>query len=850
MVGLLSRHYATPSGRQALIEKHRRPSTEPTIYPTGFSFDALPSLTSAEAAARRAQGQGNDVTLRTSRTLLRILYDNLFTLFNMVLLGLGILLLVLGEPRDAFFTTGIAIGNVLISVGQEVWARRRLDQIALLARPEVRVVRDGKVAVMDQGEVVVGDVLLVTSGDQIVVDGTVLGQGEMDVDESLLTGESRPVHKHDGDNVYSGSFCVSGQAAYVAERVGAESFANQLAVKARTFKSEYTPLQQEINLVIRILLIVVISLSVLLAVGYVLRGRPVVENARNASVIFGVAPSSLLLVIVLAYAAGSLRMVNRGALVQRINAVESLCHVDVICFDKTGTLTANRLRLTRVEPIDSRWSESDLQALLADYASSQRTRNYTTEAVSSVLSGETQPLLREVPFSSARGWSAVVFDDVRRPGAFILGAPDRLVDRLRGFEGTDRLLETWADEGLRVLLFAHYPHAEAFADDAAAPQLPSPLDPLCLLAFEEELRPETEKTLDRFEDAGVTLKIVSGDHPRTVSSLARQAGFPAPQTGLVSVSGDELEELDDETFALAVRDATIFGRIKPEQKELIVRALRDEGHYVAMTGDGVNDALALKESNLGIAMQSGSQATRHAADIVLLDDSFAALPHILVEGQRILHGMHDILRLYLTRILCLSLFVLSIGIIGIGFPFTPPQSAFISTVTLTVPSVLLGLWARPGPVPQGRLIRKLMHFVIPAVLSITVAGLFVYVYFLQRSAVPTASDIAYAQQALMDTVVGCGLVLLVFVEPPTEFWVGGDTFSGDRRPALLALGLGVLTVLAHAVEPVREFYGFMILQPEDYLLVGVVVVAWTFILRYIWRARLVERYLHVEFDDS
>jgi cation-transporting ATPase E len=364
----------------------------------------------------------------------------------------------------------------------------------------------------------------------------------------------------------------------------------------------------------------------------------------------------------------------------------------------------------------------------------------------------------------------------------------------------------------------------------------------------DELRPEAKGTLQRFEEAGVGLKIISGDHPHTVAALARRAGFTAKGPGRHVISGEELATLTERELTRTVCDASIFGRINPEQKETMVRVLRAEGHYVAMTGDGVNDALALKEANLGIAMQSGSQATRNVADIVLLDDSFAALPHVLIEGQRILHGMHDILRLYLTRILCLSLLVLSVGIIGIGFPFTPPQSAFISTVTLTVPSVLLGLWARPGPVPQGRLIRKLMHFVIPAVLSVTVAGLAIYIIFLQRAPLPGYSAVTTAQEALMLTAIACGIVLIIFVEPPTPFWVGGDTFSGDRRPALLALGLLLLTFLAHATGPVRRFYGFLVLRPGDYLLIGGVVLVWTLVVRFIWRARVVERYLHVEFD--
>jgi cation-transporting ATPase E len=300
--------------------------------------------------------------------------------------------------------------------------------------------------------------------------------------------------------------------------------------------------------------------------------------------------------------------------------------------------------------------------------------------------------------------------------------------------------------------------------------------------------------------------------------------------------------MDDRQFSQAASDGIIFGRISPQQKERLVRSLRSDGHYVAMTGDGVNDVLALKQANLGISMQSGSQATRSIADIVLLEDSFAVLPATFEEGQRILTGMQDILRLYLTRILYLATLVVAISMIGRGFPFTPKQSSLISILTLTLPAFALAIWAQPGPVPQGSLIRKLAHFIVPAVITLTAAGLFIFLYFLI-----TTEDINYAQHGLSYTIIACGILLIIFVEPPTPFWVGGDVLSGDWRPTLMAIAMFIGFIIALLFSPIRNLYDLVRFPNiSDYLVIIIVVVVWTFTVRRVWRARLVERYLNVD----
>lgn len=814
----------------------------------------LQGLSEEQAVARRAKGLGNDVKLRTSRTYGEILQENLLTFFNLVLFGIGLLFLLLGSPTEAIITSGVGLLNVMLAVVQEVRAKRKLDQIALLTRPKATVLREGQEKAVDPSEIVLGDILVVGPGDQIVVDGTIVGDDRMDVDESLLTGETDLVPKETGDGVLSGSFCVNGRAAYEAQRVGSESFVNKLTSEARTFTRKYTPLQREVDLFVRVLLVIIVFYGLLLVIATaVTQDLPLIEAVRAASVVMGIAPSSMFLMIVVAYALGALRIADKGALVQQANSVESLCNTTVLCLDKTGTLTANRIQLDRLQPLGE---ESDantvpLQRVLGTYARSLSASNPTSQAIAEAYDGEAYPAREEVSFSSARKWSALTFDEQNVQGLYVLGAPEILQPYLsletRSARDVVAQCGEWMARGLRVLLFAHRSGMLLLHDDEGEPTLPGDLHPLCLLGFRDELRPEARETLEGFRQTGIELKIISGDHPHTVAALAQQVGLGTPDSPLQQVAGPELEAMDGASFTQAVAKAIIFGRITPQQKERIVRALRDQGHYVAMTGDGVNDVLALKQANLGIAMQSGSQATRSVSDIVLLNDSFGVLPAAFAEGQRIVNGMTDILRIYLVRILGLALLIAAISMLGAGFPFSATQSSFISLVSLSIPAFGLALWARPGPTPKVNLTRKLMHFVVPAVLVTTAAGLAVYLFFFAK----TGGDVYYAQQTLTYAMVVMGLLLVVFVEPPTRAWAGGDQVGGDWRPTLLVVALLTGFGLFLAIPPLREMYGIILLaKPADYLVILLVVVIWALALRYTWRARLVDRYLNVDLGGT
>ncbi len=804
-----------------------------------------PGLTEVEARRRHAAGQGNDARLPTSRSYADILRANVLTFINLVLFGIGALLALLGLYTDALLSVSIAALNVIVGVVQEVRAKRVLDRIALLTRPQATVIRDGRERMVDPAEVVVGDALVVRPGDQFVADGVVLALlgSALDVDESLLTGESDRVAKNPGDPVYAGSYCMAGGGVYEARQVGLASFANQIALGGRAFRQAQTPLQRDVDLMVRLLVVVSIQIAVLFAIQAVVQRLPFAEGVRIAAVITGLIPNGLFFMISAAYGMGAVRMAGRGVLVQRANAVESLSNVDILCLDKTGTLTANRLRLHALQPLNG-LHEEELRRLLSLYAASEPAGSRTTDALRAALPGAPQPVYSDLAFSAAQGWGALVFDLDGARSLYVLGAPDKLAAALAPGFSLDGQVAQWAERGLRVLLLARADAGAALAGADGVPRLPPGLIPLGLASFSDELRPEARAALAAFASAGIQVKIISGDHPQTALALARQAGLDGEAR---AIAGSELDGLSADALAEAAEKITIFGRIAPRQKEQLVAALQARGRYVAMIGDGVNDVLSLKQAHLGIALQGGSAAARGAADMVLMDDSFAALPAAFSEGQRIINGMLDILRLFLTRVVYQALIIIGAPLIGVGFPFTPVNTSLLTLFTVGLPTLALAAWARPGPPPRDRL-REVARFVLPAGFSLGLAGLLVYTGFytgqMGAGAAPAEAVLA-AQTALTTLLIAGGLLLVVFVEPPTAFWAGGDAVSGDRRPAWLALLLLAAYGLLLAVPELRALLELAPLSPVDILLLAAVLAVWALALRSVWRARLLERFLRL-----
>ena len=862
---------------------------------------ALHGLTDAEAARRRAAGQGNDVEIKAGRSYARIVRDNVFNFINNLFYFLGILLLVLGKPLDAFAVVFVIFANTVISLFQEVRAKRVMDKMAILLRPKADVLRDGQVQELDPSLVVLGDVLRVEPGDQVVVDGPMVGEGRMEVDESLLTGESDLVTKHPGDELMSGSFCMTGGGYYEAAKVGLDSFANKLTAKAKVFKRELTPLQKQVNQIVRVLLIVVIIFEILVWSRNVIAAVPFVESVRMSTVILALIPNGLVLSIALTYALGAVRLLGKDMLVQQFNAVESLSNVDVLCTDKTGTLTSGVIAFDELDALGG--DEARATRLLGAFAASTTDANRTIQALRTALPAERETAANEAFFSSDRKWSGLAFAGGEARGTYVLGAPEMLAPALAAGADWRGRSDEWAARGLRVVLFAGLADPVAFGDPDGRPELPAGLEALALICFSDELRGGVRRTLEEFAEAGIDVKIISGDNPKTVTALATQAGMhtlarregvdaycemvtgePAGAPGgqsadgdtpagdappapggreLVAVSGADLAELSPEEFAATADRAGIFGRVTPEQKQDLVEALRKRGRYVAMIGDGVNDVIALKQANVAVAMQGGSQAARSVGDLILMKDTFQPLPFAFREGQRIINGMNDILRIFMVRIFFKAAMIAIITAVG-GFPFAPRQAALLSFVGATVPAVAFALWAQPGPTPRVGLFKLLARFVLPTVVFMAAIGTGVYLAWAipahnsYLAAHPGASEkelieLAYPQAQTALTLFACfaAILLILLIVPPTKWWSGGAPLvRGDWRMVAVVGGLLAWMVAVLAIPLGRTLFEIHQLPVWQYFALFALAVVWSLLCRLVWRSRVLDRWLGTAEDPG
>ena len=820
----------------------------------------LQGLTEQEAIQRRNKGEGNNVELSTSRTYGQILRKNFLNPINLLLFILAGVMLALGRPSDAVSTGGLILLNALIGTFQEARAKRKLDKIALLTRPKVWVVRDGAEKEVDPSELVRGDILLANSGDQIVVDGALVS-GKLEVDESQLTGESDLVNKKDGDEILSGSFVVTGKAYFEAQKVGAESFANKLTAEARKFTVFRTPLQNEIELVLRVMMGVAAFLVFLLFLSSVIYDLPVLRSVQLTAIIIGLIPVGLIFMVIVAYSLGAVRLIGEGALIQETNAVESLSNVDILCTDKTGTLTANRLLFNDLLAQDDAFARQKL----GDFARSATATNKTGEAIAAGLAGQKRPFLDEVPFSSARKWSGLAFAD----GVYVLGALEMIRPYFAEAPVWDEQAHEWANQGLRVLGFAYNPDVQTLHDEDEV--VVRELRPLALVSLRDELRPHVEETIQGFQEAGVQLKVISGDNPETVAALANQAGLGGD---MQLVSGPELAKMDELQFVQAAEENTIFGRITPEQKEKLVDSLRQQGHYVAMTGDGVNDVLSLKKANLGIAMESGSAATRGVADILLLKDSFGALVPAFKEGQRILSGMTHIISLFLARTWTVALLIITTSFIRLGSPFLPNNNMIYAALTVGIPTFFLALWAESEKKPDNRLLH-VVTFSAPAAILNMIFGtiLFAAVFiFLEESL--ANYTITAEQMANVESVAGfqiasgedakwiaigyvarsyltvflvlTGIVAILFVRPYFNFLAVLNNKTNDIKPTLMAIVMVLALIAVLLIEPLRNFFELVLLTPTDYLIIVALALFWSVLLWFFYRWQLLKKFFTIQ----
>jgi cation-transporting ATPase E len=791
-------------------------------------------LSDAEADARRARGLGNDARVGTGRSYWDILRQNAFTVVNILLVLIALVLIALGLFGDAAVTGVLVLVNIVVGLVQEVRAKQSLDRLSVLTRPTATVLRDGVERTLDPALAVLGDLMVIRRGDQLLLDGRV-SSGSFQADESLLTGESDRITKSIDDGVLSGSFCVDGEARYVATQVGVRSFANQLTAGARAFREDRTPLQRDVARVLRAMSLLVALAAI--PVAFVLirdngGSLPPVDAARAAAVLIALIPQGLVVMVTVTYALAIVRLAGNKALIQRSNAVESMSRVSVLCLDKTGTLTTPNIEVAESHALGE---ESELAAWLGAFVASTSLQNRTSDAIRAAYpDGAVHPVAQEVPFSSELRWSGVRIDDGDLAGLLVLGAPEVLRPHLAGArDDLDAFVSDRAAQGRRVVVFARRRGTGVgLTGTDGEPALPPDLEAMSVLVLREQIRADAQATLARFTDAGVNLKLISGDNPETVAAISRQVGLSFDGS---AVSGLDLEGLDDAGLAAAVARGSVFGRVPPSLKARLVLAIRGNGDWVAMVGDGVNDVLSLKQAHLGIAMQSGSQATRAVADIVLLDDSFAALPEAVIEGQRIIAGMHDSLHLFLTRAMYMALVILGASLLGLAIPVTPKHNTVLALLTVGVPALFLALWAHPAR-PGTDALRRILQLVVPPAVALTVLGLPLY-WWMARD-----GDVDAARTAFTTFATFCGLGLLVLLDPPVGDSLSGADHDGpDWRPTLLALALLAIYAAFFVVPWTRDFFELTPLPLAEFVLIGALALVWAVAVMAAWQGRVYER---------
>ena len=728
-------------------------------------------LTEAEAARRTARGLANTVVDVSSRSLGDILKANLLTRFNALLGSMLVVILVVGPLQDAIFGL-ILFANAMIGIGQELRAKVTLDRLAVLAARQATVVREGTEKRIAVAAVVEGDLVLMESGDEAVVDGILESDEPGELNEALLTGESVPVTKYRGAEVLAGSFVSAGRGTYRATRVGEASYARRLTAQARRFQLVRSELMMGINRILRIVTWLVVPTAVLLVISQ-LRASPSLPDAIRGSVagVITLVPEGLVLLTSASLALAVVRLGRKQVLIQQLPAVEMLARTDVVCLDKTGTLTEIE---NSVETVEALSTTLEWRQALGAIAHADPNPNPSIRAIAS---GHTAPpgwrLESRVPFSSSRKWSAGRFAD---RGWWVLGAPDVLLAGTRGFELVADRVDRISAEGRRVILLAR-------ADLDAATKVIRSLEPAALVVLHEAIKPGAAETVRLLLQQGITIKLLSGDHPATVAAIAARVGL---STSGDPIDGKAMQESGPDLLAL-VRHASFFGRVSPEQKRDIVRALRAADHTVAMVGDGVNDVLAMKEADLGIAMGGGSAAARAVAACVLIDGSFAGVPAVLAEGRRVIGNVERLASLFFTKTTYAFLLALSVSLATLPFPFLPRQLTLISAFTIGIPSVYLALAPSFEPSRSG-FVRRVMRFAVPAGAVAAVATFAAYALAVNEP------NVSISEERTVATVViaAIGLWILARLAQP---------LTASRRGLIAAMAAGLAIVMLLA--PVR-----------------------------------------------
>ncbi|MFH8368673.1 cation-translocating P-type ATPase [Streptomyces sp. NPDC018031] len=793
-----------------------------TSEPDPPARTAHPGLTSAEVAERVARGEVNDVPVRSSRSTADIVRANVFTRFNAIIGVLFLIILVVGPIQDGLFGF-VIVANTAIGIIQELRAKKTLDSLAVIGEAKPTVRRDGTAAEIPTSGIVLGDLVELGPGDKVVVDGEVTEADGLEIDESLLTGEADPVLKQPGDPVMSGSFVVAGGGAFTATKVGREAYAAQLAEEASRFTLVHSELRSGISQILKY----VTWMMVPTAIGLIISQLVVEEDDWREAVrrmvggIVPMVPEGLVLLTSVAFAIGVIRLGRKQCLVQELPAIEGLARVDVVCLDKTGTLTEGGMDVTELRPLAG-GDRAELRQVLGALGAADPRPNASLQAIIDAFpdghgadtgaDGRLRPVAT-LPFSSARKYSGATLHgpDSQRT-TWLLGAPDVLLPDGDPAGGErDAGIEELNAQGLRVLLLAR---TDRPLDD---PEVAEGARPAALVVLEQRLRPDAADTLRYFADQDVDAKVISGDNAVSVGAVAGKLGLPGAEA---PVDARKLPAAP-EAMAAELERGAVFGRVTPQQKRDMVGALQSRGHNVAMTGDGVNDVLALKDADIGVSMGSGSEATRAVAQIVLLDNSFATLPSVVAEGRRVIGNIERVANLFLVKTVYSVLLALLVVCSQVPYPFLPRHLTLLSTLTIGVPAFFLAL-APNKERAKPRFVRRVMRYSIPVGL---IAGTATFLSYLVARHHYRGEDALDAEtSAATLTLFLIAMWVLAIIARPYTWW---------RVGLVLTMALGFVIVL---VTPwLQDFFALRLVGTEmPWTAVGIAVAA-SALLEVVWR---------------
>lgn len=679
-------------------------------------------LTEEEVKSRKEQGLTNRKTEKASRSVGEILRGNILTLFNMINFVMAVLILSVRSYRDLLFM-GVIISNIVIGIVQELRAKRTVEKLSLIAASKVKVYRNGKKIKIELWDIVMDDIMELGSGNQICADAIVV-DGECEVDESLLTGESDPVLKRNGDTILSGSFVIMGNVKAKVIHVGKDNYANNLVSQAKKIKQVKSELMTSVKSIIKTVSFFIIPIGIMMFYNQiVVVGQPYERAVTSAAgAMIAMIPEGLVLLTSLVFAVSIIRLGKEKTLVQELYCIEALARVDVLCLDKTGTITEGKMEVEEIIPLCYGSYEEAMEAFVA----SMEDNNPTFEAMKArFTNGTNWKMTYKIPFSSANKWSLVSFEE---KGSYILGATEFILGKRS--EVYQEKLSFYAKKGYRVLLFAHSPY------EADTQALPNQIEPMAFILISDVIRSDAKQTLQYFKEQGVEIKVISGDNPITVSNVAKKAGLDHANEYVDATTLVEKEDIDN-----AVKNYTVFGRVTPSQKLELVKALKEQGHTVAMTGDGVNDVLAFKEADCSIAMESGSDVARKTAQLVLLDSNFSAMPKIVAEGRRSINNIQRSASLFLVKTVYSFLLALIFMLIHTEYPFQPIQSTFMSSIAVGIPSFLLALEPNFNRV-KGNFLRNVFATALPGGFLVVINILIVTIISnLMQYTIPEATTI-------------------------------------------------------------------------------------------------------------